>query len=216
MPTLARRTDRRKCGKAWRRRPASWMALSASWHALDWLDLKGPDKALVAQWLDGVFGDPMPIARGKRAPESAKAKPEDVERFTAIWREARALIDEERFLNWQITFPGVWANWGSAGLEGGFDAVVGNPPWDRIKLQQVEWFAARRPDIAKAQRASDRKRMIGALNKAGDPLHADFVKADRRAARHHAHGAQGRALSTAEPGRYQPLTACSWSARTGW
>ena len=125
-------------------------------HALDWLDLKGPDKALVAQWLDGVFGDPMPIARGKRAPESAKAKPEDVERFTAIWREARALIDEERFLNWQITFPGVWANWGSAGLEGGFDAVVGNPPWDRIKLQQVEWFAARRPDIAKAQRASDR------------------------------------------------------------
>lgn len=151
-------------------------------HALDWLDLKGPDKALVAQWLDGVFGDPMPIARGKRAPESAKAKPEDVERFTAIWREARELIDEERFLNWQITFPGVWTNWGSKGLEGGFDAVVGNPPWDRIKLQQVEWFAARRPDIAKAQRASDRKRMIGALEKAGDPLHADFVKAERRAA----------------------------------
>lgn len=151
-------------------------------HALDWLDLKGPDKALVAQWLDGVFGDPMPIARGKRAPESAKAKPEDVERFTAIWREARALIDEERFLNWQITFPGVWTNWGSKGLEGGFDAVVGNPPWDRIKLQQVEWFAARRPEIAKAQRASDRSRMIGALAKAGDPLHADFAKADRRAA----------------------------------
>lgn len=151
-------------------------------HALDWLDLKGPDKALVAQWLDGVFGDPMPIARGRRAPESAKARPEDVERFTAIWREGRGLIDEERFLNWQITFPGVWTNWGSAGLEGGFDAVVGNPPWDRIKLQQVEWFAARRPQIAKSQRASDRGRMIGALAKAGDPLHADFVKADRRAA----------------------------------
>lgn len=151
-------------------------------HALDWLDLKGADKALVAQWLDGVFGDPMPIARGKRVPESPKARPEDVERFTAIWREARALIDEERFLNWQITFPGVWSNWASAGLEGGFDAVVGNPPWDRIKLQQVEWFAARRPEIAKAQRASDRKRMIAALEKASDPLHADYVKADRRAA----------------------------------
>lgn len=150
-------------------------------HALDWLDLKGLDKALVAQWLDGAFGDQIQIARGKRAPESAKAKSEDVERFTAIWREARALIDEERFLNWQITFPGVWANWASAGLEGGFDAVVGNPPWDRIKLQQVEWFAARRPEIAKAQRASDRKKMIAALEKAGDPLFADFVKADRRA-----------------------------------
>ncbi|MFN3991161.1 MAG: Eco57I restriction-modification methylase domain-containing protein [Erythrobacter sp.] len=151
-------------------------------HALDWLDLKGADKALVAQWLDGVFGDPMPIARGKRAPESTKARPEDAERFTAIWREARALIEEERFLNWQITFPGVWSNWASAELEGGFDAVVGNPPWDRIKLQQVEWFAARRPEIARAQRASDRKKMIAALEKAGDPLHADYVKADRRAA----------------------------------
>lgn len=151
-------------------------------HALDWLELKGPDKALAARWLDEAFGDPMQIARGKKAPEAIRAKPEEVERFTAIWRDARALIDEERFLNWQITFPGVWTNWGSAALEGGFDAVVGNPPWDRIKLQQVEWFAARRPEIAKAQRASDRSRMIKALEKAGDPLFADFEKADRRAA----------------------------------
>lgn len=151
-------------------------------HALDWLDLKGADKALVAQWLDGVFGDPMPIARGRKAPEGGKARDEDVECFTAIWRDARELIEEERFLNWQITFPGVWTNWASAGLEGGFDAIVGNPPWDRIKLQQVEWFAARRPQIAKAQRASDRKKMIGALEKGEDPLHGQFLKAEKRAA----------------------------------
>ena len=92
------------------------------------------------------------------------------------------MISEERFLNWQITFPGVWDNWGSTAREGGFDAVVGNPPWDRIKLQQVEWFAARRPEIAKAQRASDRTKMIKALAKAGDPLFADYDKADKRAA----------------------------------
>ena len=150
-------------------------------HALDWMDLKGPDKALVARWLDGEFGDPIPIARGKRVPEGSKAKTEDVDRFAVICREARELIEEERFLNWQITFPGVWSNWASAGLEGGFDAVVGNPPWDRIKLQQVEWFASRRPGIAKAQRASDRKKMIVALKADEDPLFDDFMKADRRA-----------------------------------
>ena len=150
-------------------------------HALDWLDLKGPDKALVTLWLDGRFGDPLPISRGKKAPEEGKAKPDEVERFAAIWQAARELIDEERFLNWQITFPGVWSNWGSTGLEGGFDAIVGNPPWDRIKLQQVEWFAARRPEIAKAQRASDRTKMIKALKDAGDPLFADYEKADKRA-----------------------------------
>lgn len=151
-------------------------------HALDWLDLKGPDKALVNLWLDGQFGDPLPIARGKKAPDDPRAKPEELERFIEIWKQARQLISEERFLNWQITFPGVWDHWGSTQRDGGFDAVVGNPPWDRIKLQQVEWFAARRPEIAKAQRASDRTKMIKALEKEGDPLFGDYQKADKRAA----------------------------------
>ena len=151
-------------------------------HALEWLDLKKEDKALVALWLDGRFGEPIPIARGRVAPEGGKARPEEVEHFTTVWREARALIDEERFLNWEISFPGVWDNWGSVEREGGFDAIVGNPPWDRIKLQQVEWFAARRPEIAKAQRASDRGRMIKALKDVGDPLFDDYQKADKRAA----------------------------------
>jgi hypothetical protein len=152
-------------------------------HALDWLDLKSKDdKALVRLWLDGRFGDPIPIARGRKAPEEGKAKPAEVGRFTEIWQAARALIGEELFLNWQISFPGVWDNWASAAREGGFDAVVGNPPWDRIKLQQVEWFAARRPEIALAQRASDRGKMIAKLKTDGDPLWDDFTHADVRAA----------------------------------
>lgn len=151
-------------------------------HALDWLDLAREDRPLVTQWLDGGFGDPLPIARGRKEPEALRAKPEEAERFRDIWQAVRALIEEERFLNWQIAFPGVWRNWASAGRVGGFDAVIGNPPWDRIKLQQVEWFAARRPEIAHAQRASDRKRMIEALKRDADPLYRDFIKADRRAA----------------------------------
>ncbi|UCI08026.1 Eco57I restriction-modification methylase domain-containing protein [Mesorhizobium sp. B1-1-8] len=152
-------------------------------HALDWLDLKSKsDIGLIRLWLDGRFGEPIPIARGRKAPQTGMAKPDEVEAFTAIWRRARELISEERFLNWQISFPGVWNSWASTSREGGFDAVVGNPPWDRIKLQQVEWFAARRPAIARAQRASDRARMITKLRSDGDPLFEDFVKADMRAA----------------------------------
>ncbi|WP_196812812.1 MULTISPECIES: hypothetical protein [unclassified Afipia] len=152
-------------------------------HALDWLALKAKEeKALVRLWLDGRFGDPIPIARGRKAPEAGMAKPEEVAAFTVIWERARALIAEERFLNWQISFPGVWDNWSSKGRDGGFDAVVGNPPWDRIKLQQVEWFAARRPEIALAPRATDRNKMIAKLKSGGDPLWNDFAHADARAA----------------------------------
>ena len=61
------------------------------------------------------------------------------------------------FFHWEPAFPGVWTDWSSAAPPGGFDAVIGNPPWDRMKLQEVEWFAARVPTIAHAQRAADRK-----------------------------------------------------------
>ena len=96
--------------------------------------------------------------------------------------EALGLASSERFLNWQVAFPGVWSQWEASELTGGFDAVIGNPPWDRMKLQQVEWFAARRPEIALAPRAADRKRMIAKLQKTQDPLAEDFRLASARAA----------------------------------
>lgn len=150
-------------------------------HALDWLNLNRSEKGVIRLWLDGRFGDPIPIARGRKAPQGGMAKADEVEAFTEIWRRARDLIGEERFLNWQISFPGVWDGWASKDRSGGFDAVVGNPPWERIKLQQVEWFAARRPEIAMASRASDRARMITRLKADADPLWDDFVHAEQRA-----------------------------------
>lgn len=150
-------------------------------HAFDWLELKGrEDKAAVRAWLDGVFGNPIDIARGRAEPLLERDRKHG-ERFGTILSQARALIENERFLNWQVAFPGVWTEWSSGERHGGFDAVVGNPPWDRMKLQQVEWFAARRPDIARAARASDRATMITALKKSDDPLAADFAMADARA-----------------------------------
>jgi len=139
-------------------------------HALDWLNLDRDGKALARLWLDGRFGDPIPIARGRKSPEGGMAKPEEVEAFTAIWERARALIGEERFLNWQIAFPGVWDNWASKGREGGFDAVVGNPPWDRFEFEEVPWFEARDRSIALEPSGAKRKARIKALQASNDPL----------------------------------------------
>jgi hypothetical protein len=161
-------------------------ALLSFFHALDWLELNTrANKLLLQAFLSGVFGDPVQIALGKVNPlrkehGSERAKSE-AEAFATILAKTRELIDEERFLHWQVTFPGVWSEWQSEALTGGFDAIIGNPPWDRMKLQEVEWFAARRREIALAQRASDRKRMIAALEKKGDPLALDYAKAEARA-----------------------------------
>jgi hypothetical protein len=155
-------------------------------HALDWLDIRGKENRIVVHaFFDGQFGDPIQIALGTISPlDKSYTKPEtkaEAERFSEIFANARELISEEHFLNWQVAFPGVWSDWDQTDQRGGFDAIIGNPPWDRLKLQQVEWFAARRLEIAKATHASDRKRMISALQAAGDPLAIDFEKAESRA-----------------------------------
>ena len=151
-------------------------------HALDWLQPTGEDEFAAGSWLAGAFGDPLAIAAGDAPLEDSP----QAARFGNLLKQARQLAGEERFLHWQLAFPGLWPDWEGAGLasdgghRGGFDALVGNPPWERMKMQQVEWFAARRPAIALAQRAADRKRMIQELNEAGDPLGAAFQTANDR------------------------------------
>ena len=149
-------------------------------HAFDWLNIRDQsDRTVLQEFYDGLFGKPIDIALGKV--EVANTRHLAVKRFSGLLEKARGLVKEERFLNWQVTFPGVWSDWERSELHGGFDAVIGNPPWDRMKLQQVEWFADRRREIALAQRAADRTRMIRALEAAADPLAQDFAKASERA-----------------------------------
>ena len=146
-------------------------------HALDWLNPREEaDKKALHDFLNGSFGDPVKIALGE-----PPAKKRGTKHLAALLEKARALLGKERFLHWQVAFPGVWSDWEEPERKGGFDAVIGNPPWDRVKLQQVEWFAARRPEIARAPRAADRKRMIEDLGKTEDPLAREFAEASERA-----------------------------------
>jgi hypothetical protein len=91
--------------------------------------------------------------------------------------QARALSQRETFFHWWTSFPTVFG----AGSRGGFDAIIGNPPWDRIKLQEVEWFAERDLNIAAQSRAADRKRLIGELQKSKAALWDSFLEAAERA-----------------------------------
>ena len=148
-------------------------------HAFEWLNVRDRDgRTAIRQYFQSAFGDPVHLATGEV--EVNRNSPLH-QRFAELLDEARRMAGEERFLNWQPAFPSVWTDWEAAEWRGGFDAVIGNPPWDRMKLQQVEWFAWRRPEIALAQRAADRKRMIRMLHDTGDPLAGEYEVASHRA-----------------------------------
>ena len=101
--------------------------------------------------------------------------------FNNIWRNAKSIADQENFLHWEVAFPSVWQAWQDIDPSGGFDAVIGNPPWDRIKLQEVEWFATRAPEIALQQTAAARRSAIGELRQKDSNLADDFERAKARA-----------------------------------
>ena len=101
--------------------------------------------------------------------------------FETLWLDARSIADRERFLHWEAAFPGVWHDWQDVRPKGGFDAVIGNPPWDRIKLQEVEWFATRAPELALAPTAAARKEGIRRLRNQGARLADEFDAAKDRA-----------------------------------
>ncbi|WAD27021.1 N-6 DNA methylase [Pseudomonadaceae bacterium T75] len=71
---------------------------------------------------------------------------------------AQGIARRQRFFHWRLAFPQVFER-----EQGGFDVVLGNPPWERIKLQEKEFFAARHPAVANARNAAERQQMIEAL-----------------------------------------------------
>ena len=48
--------------------------------------------------------------------------------------EVRRIAKEHRFFHWHLEFPEVFAG-------GGFDCVLGNPPWDMINVNSDEFFS---------------------------------------------------------------------------
>jgi hypothetical protein len=75
-----------------------------------------------------------------------------------------------RFFHWPLEFPEVFAR-------GGFDVILCNPPWERIKLQQEEFFATRDPEISNALNAAARRALIQRLPETKPQLWRDYQDA---------------------------------------
>ena len=136
----------------------------------------------------------MPVTHsGGRSLTSSPASCASISSFTGTW-----------------SFPTCFASVNSeardhnavTGWQGGFSCVVGNPPWERVKLQEQEFFAiGHRPDIAKAKNAAARQRLIEQLADSDDPEDQQLYTAFKAALRK----SDGWSQLLRETGRY-PLT----------
>lgn len=93
--------------------------------------------------------------------------------------EVDRLANNNHAFHWPLEFPDIIAR-------GGFNVVLGNPPWERIKLQEQEFFAIRSPEIANSTSKAARDKLIKALEKAplcspDRTLFDAFVEAKREA-----------------------------------
>ncbi len=84
--------------------------------------------------------------------------------------DAIAASNEHPYFHWPLEFPDVLEH-------GGFDVVLGNPPWERYALQEKEWFSGRDDGIASSRNAATRKKAIAELRESNPALHAEFEAA---------------------------------------
>ncbi|MHB1037383.1 MAG: Eco57I restriction-modification methylase domain-containing protein [Pirellulales bacterium] len=74
--------------------------------------------------------------------------------------------------DWRTRFPDVFNR-----EEAGFDCVIGNPPWERVKLQEREFFSLPAPEIATATNAAKRRQLVAKLESGNPALHERYQQA---------------------------------------
>ena len=132
--------------------------------------------------LDNIMGtNPIPYTRTVyQALEEIKQKESTKANFQALTDEFKTEVSyiarQQRFFHWCVEFPEVFA------YDGGFDVMCGNPPWDKIKVEDKKWFESHgRADIVNAGTAAQRKRAIAELPITDPALYDEYCQAQRDA-----------------------------------
>jgi hypothetical protein len=156
----------------------------------------------------------VPTSQYLWAVANGESVPAHLPPLASVEQAAREICAQAGVLHWWVAFPQIAES-------GGFAVMLGNPPWERIKLQEEEFFASRSPLVASAINKAERARRIKLLaegclqqtldGEEGDTLQpsrseqslfAAFEQAKRTA---EATSAFFHASSKTMPGRY-PLT----------
>jgi len=86
--------------------------------------------------------------------------------------EVRRIARKHRFFHWHLEFPEVFA-------DGGFDCVLGNPPWQRVKLQGKDFFSTKDKEFSTAITSDQRKQRIETIRLSKPGLYQNYLDAQR-------------------------------------
>ena len=104
--------------------------------------------------------------------EKGKPLPTYYRQLSADFKtEVKRMAEEQRFFHWCVEFPEVFA------ANKGFDVMCGNPPWDKLQMEEEKWFAGKDGDIVKAANQADRKKKIAKLQTSSPELYNEFIQA---------------------------------------
>ena len=96
-------------------------------------------------------------------------------KVTDLTATAEAIAAEHRFLHWMLEFPQVFAR-----EHPGFDAVIGNPPWEEVTVEELAFYALFEPGI-RSLPTRERAEAIAALLTRRPDLSGRLEAAKRRA-----------------------------------
>jgi len=86
------------------------------------------DLRSVSAFVPAIWGDFVGLLGEEDVASAARQRP--------WWAEFERVRERERFFHWQLEFPEIFF-----GPRRGFDAVLGNPPWEQVKPKRIEFYA---------------------------------------------------------------------------
>ncbi|HXH21151.1 MAG TPA: N-6 DNA methylase [Dehalococcoidia bacterium] len=118
-------------------------------------------------WTYAFFAplEPQPELAQQTVPTTALVWEAMAGGTTHAYAQAKAMAESavHPYFHWPLEFPDVFA-------DRGFEVVLGNPPWENIRADPVEFFAGIHPSIVSAPSASLREQTIQSLREARDPF----------------------------------------------
>jgi hypothetical protein len=90
-------------------------------------------------------------------------------------RHVKQFANQYRYFHWHFEFPEIFNGKGN----GGFDVVLGNPPWEMINLEEKEFFEGKDDLIVNASTGAKRKLLIENLRQTKPNLWQDYFNALR-------------------------------------